>query len=295
MNENVNIVDDQPVVDEVNIDEVDYILPEGYEEETEEEQEESTEEVEKPEDDSTEEAKEETKEETKEEFSWDNLDIKFLKEQKKLSDFTPEEVQAYVQKGMNSDRLLEKLNNYESQINELQGSQDISLGRDIAELAKQSGYTPAEYIEAIRNQMFENKAAANGTSADFERKEYEQSVKDQQIAAREQKITEAEEVKRTKAQEDNMYTKFIDTFPDVKNEQISQETWDRVKGGMDLTEAYNLQLTHEKDNTINELMSKLKQQEQNYKNVQSAPVTGTTNNGTGEQVDDDFMAGFNSR
>ena len=127
-------------------EELDYILPDDYEEETAETLEVEQEEQATP-------------------FKWENLEFKYLHEEAKLGDLDPDEVKTLLQKGKNHDRLLEKNKAYEEKANQL---------TEYEKAAKAYGYSNAnDFITALNNQMLESRAENNGTDVEFERRAYE--------------------------------------------------------------------------------------------------------------------------
>ena len=232
-------------------EELDYILPDDYEEETAETLEVEQEEQATP-------------------FKWDDLEIKYLHETKKLGELDPEEAKALLQKGYNHDRLLEKNKAYEEKANQLS---------EYEKAAKAYGYSNAnDFITALNNQMLESRAENNGTDVEFERRAYELLQKEERINA-----FEAEQTR--KAQQEADINSFIIENPTVDVANLPQSVLeDALKVG--INQAY---INHENKT----LKARIAQLEQSTKNLKQAPVTATTGNGgDGAQYEDDFLSGL---
>jgi len=81
-----------------------------------------------------------TEEEQAEPFDWSGMELKHLKDVKKLSDYTPEDAKAYFQKGLDYDRVKGQIDSYRAN----------PLYQYIDNHMKQSGYSdPVEYVKAI--------------------------------------------------------------------------------------------------------------------------------------------------
>ena len=253
------------------IEELDYILPDDYveeEEESTEETEETTEEEgEELEDDDTEESEEEEEETT--EAALEDLEVKFLHEVKTLKDIPKEELQSYIQKGMNHDRVQEKLNVAYDQIESF---------KDVAEMFDMDLPT---VIETLKEQYFTNKANTEERQVADVKREYEASKKD----------------RTTK-----MYDRFLDKYPDIKTSEIPTEVLQAVKQGEDLVKAYDNHLkeneTKAKESEINtlkaqieELNKKLGIKDQNEK-VKKKAVVKKTSGVDKVSNDDDFLLGL---
>lgn len=235
-------------------EELDYILPDDYEEETAE----------------TSEVEQEEQVEQAQPFKWDDLEIKYLHETKKLGELNPEEAKALLQKGYNHDRLLEKNKAYEEKANQLS---------EYEKAAKAYGYSNAnDFIMALNNQMLESRAEANGTDVEFERRAYE-------LLQKEEKINAFEAEQNRKSQQEADINSFIAENPTVDVANLPQSVLeDALKVGIKLayTKYENQQLK-----------ARMAQLEQSNKNLKQAPITGTTGNGgDGTQYEDDFLSGL---
>lgn len=254
-------------------EELDYILPDDYEEEAEETTEAETEESEVAEEGETAEESEQTKEAENSEVveeRLEDLEIKFLHETKALKDIPKDELKALVQKGMNHDRINEKL----TQANE-------SLSQ-LSDLATSYGMDLKGLIDTLFDNYFDQTAEREGITKEQVKAKYEQGKKNA---------------------EQKMYDRFIQSFPNVKGEQIPESVWQAVKDGEDLTSAYrnhlNDQQTNESKNTIKQLQTEiealknqLKTKEQNETVKKKAVVKATSNHGTDEFEGDEFLQGL---
>jgi hypothetical protein len=251
-------------------EELEYILPDDYVEE----EEESTEETEEATDEEVEETEEETTEEVEEveedttETALEDMEVKFLHEVKALKDIPREELQSYVQKGMNHDRIQEKLNTAYDQIESF---------KDVADMFEMD--LPS-VIETLKNQYFTNKAETEGRQVTDVKREYEGNKKDRSA---------------------KMYDRFLTKYPDIKTEDIPQEVLQSVKEGEDLVKAYDKYTgdakVKAKDTEIDtlkaqveELQKKLGVKDQNTK-VKKKAVVKKTSDSSGIDTDD-FLAGL---
>lgn len=257
------------------VQELDYILPDDYEEEAEETTEADTEELEVGEEaEATEEESEveDTLDETETVVaeSLDDLEVKYLHEVKKLKDIPKEELKTIVQKGMNHDRIAEKFTLANEKLEKL------NL------LGSLYGMSDAEVVDALFNRYYEDTADKEG-------------LRPEQVKAR----VEADQ----KATVQKMYDRFVSKFPDVKTEDVPKDVWEEVKLGEDLTRAYENHLKQStisaKDSEITKLNSRLAELEgklktftQNETVKKKAVVKPTSNNGSDEVGDDDFLMGL---
>lgn len=261
------------------MEELDYLLPDDYVEdttdevtevdETEETETEDTAEVEEeseqPDTEATEPEQTEESDKTVDSFE---LPFKFNHEEGKLTDKA--EAQKLVQLGL-------LYQSKEAEFNELRGSKgQLDKMSQIAEL---HGMDIDTLYDALYNQYIENQADATGYTPEQIRKEMELSAKEKAITSKEQ----AEQAEQAKTA---MYAKFRETYPGVDAKQIKPETWTAVDAGTDLTTAYTMQLNKE-------LQEQIKIKTQNVKNKSTSPVVGTTKTGTADSTkSDDFLDGF---
>jgi hypothetical protein len=195
--------------------------------------------------------------------------LKYNHEEK---EYSLDDVVPLAQKGLNYDKLQEKLN-------AIQNDPRMAHVDRIQQLADLYGVTVDEMLETSYNRYYESEAEKQGLTPEQIRKDHELTQKERMIQQKEQAQSKAEADKA-------MYTNFLKVFPNVKPEEIKAETWQLVNQGMDLTAAYIHQRNHE-------LESKLKVMEQNLQNVKKAPVAGITTHGGGETAAKDaFLEGF---
>lgn len=199
------------------------------------------------------------------------IKIKFNHEEREL---THDEAAPLVQKGLNYDKLQEKFNT-------LQSDPRLSKYEKIQQLADAYGMADDDLLDALYNQYYDQVAKNQGLTPEQVKKEHE-------LKQREQSLNQKEQSNKTKQQEQDMYAKFLQNFPNAKVEEIKPETWIKVQNGMDLSSAYIEQRNQD-------LESRIKAFEQNEKNAKKAPVTGVTTHGSKEVAEeDDFLKGFNS-
>ena len=262
------------------IEEVDYILPDDYVEEDEAD----TDEIEAEEETTTEDTETESTEETDEESTEDkeeestdetiealeDLEIKVLGEVKLLKDIPRDELQSIARKGTDYDRIREKLDTAQDDINEWN---DISKMFDMS---------PKDIKDALMDQHFKKVADEEDRNAADVKKDY--------FANR-------------KSETDKMYGKFVDKYPDVKVDDLPQSVVDDIKMGKDVTKSYEDYTRNtkdsEKDSKITELMAKIEQLEkgesvkaQNTKSKKKGVIKKTSNSDATSN-DDDFLAGLN--
>ena len=260
------------------VEELDYILPDDY---VEEEETQSDEDVEETEVETLEEEVEETEEvETDEEVEDDNdntieesplsdLEVKFLKENKKLGEFDREELKTFIQKGMNQDRLQEK---FES-VNE--------INTQYKELAEMFNMNEKELLDNLKNQYFTSKAEEEGRAVKDVINEYNSNHKDRETL---------------------MYERFVKKYNDVDIDKIPQEVLDRVKNGEDLVDAYERNIKDmsisEKDTEISQLKDKITELEKaikvskQNKKIKSKSVVKKTSGSDKSDNKDDFLQGL---
>jgi len=193
-----------------------------------------------------------------------------LHENKKLKDIPRDELKTLVQKGLNHDRVTEKLTNANT---ELEG---------LGEVAKMLGYDTKELKEALLEQAFLARSEKDNLSIETVRKDYELSQKE--------KVSS-----ETKKQQSDM-VKFVEAYPNVKGEDITPETWAKVADGLDLVTAYKMD---QQSNQLDEMKTKLatyekqaKVAKQNEKAKAKSPVKATTSNGSDDASNDDFLQGL---
>jgi hypothetical protein len=225
--------------------------------------------TEEEENEESEEQESEEEDEESEPVSLEELELKVLGETKKLKDIPREELQPLLQKGSDYNRVREKLNVAQDEINEWN------------EVSNMFSMKPSEVIEALKNQHFTKKAEEEGRNVEDVRREYESN---------------------RKSLNDKMYERFISKYPDIKVDELPDQVVDAVKSGKDLVTVYDEYVrTNEmqsKDTEISELKEKLEQFEaklniktQNKKSKKKGVIKKTSGNDTDTQTDD-FLSGL---
>lgn len=149
------------------------------------------------------------------------------------------------------------------------------------QIANAYGMSDDQLFEELFNQYYENVAQNQGLTPEQVKKEYEINQRESTLNQKEQNLTQ-------KQQTDQMYERFLQRFPDIKETDIKPETWVKVKNGMDLTAAFIEQRNQE-------LEIRMKVLEQNEKNTKTAPVNGATVHGSTQMTSSDpFLEGFDS-
>lgn len=200
------------------------------------------------------------------------IKVKYNHEEREI---TLDEARELAQKGMNYDKLQERLN-------EFQNAPELAL---IRELAEENGMSVSEYVEAVRQSREQerlNELIQQNIPEEYAKEILENRKFREQMQARE-KEREFKEKTETEAKEE--LRAFQEAFPDVK--EIPQEVWERVNEGTPLKYAY---MEYEFKNLKNQV-SILKQ---NETNKTKAPVGGVSIHGSNETAEDDFLRGFNS-
>ena len=148
------------------------------------------------------------------------LEIKHLDKEYKLS---RDEAKAYAQKGYDYDRIRTKYDESKPVLSFLE------------ELAKESGYsTTTEYIEAAREwkkQQELNKLVQQNIPEEYAKEIMESRTFREQFTAQQEAAREQE--RRNKE-----FDTFLQTYPDVKAEDIPTEVWAEFTAGKSLLDAY---------------------------------------------------------
>lgn len=257
--------DDEPILPDGEIEtvepEVNQTEVETVEQETAEETEVKTEETKVEEEKQT--------EETKVDEPAQTLKVKYLKEERELS---MEDAIKYAQLGLNEERLSNK---YKAELDGLQDTKNI-----IEELARLNNISEAEAIQSLRDSIEKAKIEEIKANSDIP-----DEVAKELLEARRIK---AEYAEKQKAEESNKeFTDFVKDYPNVKAEEIPQEVWDIQKQGVPLKYAYQSYL-------LGQMMKENQILKQNASNSEKANIPATTANIGKVEVQDDFMAGFDS-
>jgi hypothetical protein len=254
----------------------DMILPDDFQEtppEVEEVSETLDEPVETVEDTKPTEQTEQTKEE-----ALQALKVKFNHEEREIP---IDEAIPLVQKGMNYDKLQEKLQALES---------DPRLSF-VEELANQFNMSVPEYLEAVKAQKEQQRIqelVEQGISEELAQEMLENRKFREQFEA--EKKAKADEAKQNEE-----YNEFFDYFRQANGrdyqpntDNIPESVWEAAQNGVPLKFAY---MQHQ--NQV--LQQQLQTLKQNQTNAKKAPVGSVTAHGSNEVAsEDDFLAGFNS-
>lgn len=255
----------------------DILLPDDYEATPSEELEVTdtaeVENVEEVAEDTTEttETTEETQEQTEAKEEARKLKIKYNHQELELGE---DEAIPLIQKGMNYEKVQE-------QLNQLKNDPRLSF---VEELANENNMTVNEYLEAVKqtreqeklNQLIQSNIPEELAREILENRKY----REQQEA--EKKAQQAESQRNAEFQD------FLNTFPNVKAEDISPEVWQLHQQGTPLKFAYM-------QNEYNKMQNELKVLKQNNENKKKAPIGSVTTHGSQEVAEeDDFLRGFSS-
>lgn len=186
-----------------------------------------------------------------------------------------EEAIPLVQKGMNYDKLYEKLQEYEQH----------PILQMFEKEAEELGMTTDEYLEVLlAEQEAEEIEELTENNIPYD-------VAKEIVEARNLKelLVLENEQKQLQELEQQEFSEFINMFPDVEPEDILPETWLLFEQGVPLKYAYMEQ-------ERNQLLTEIEKVEQNTKNKSKSPVRGVSSHGYREEADDDdpFLKGFNS-
>ncbi|MFC0235497.1 hypothetical protein [Fictibacillus phosphorivorans] len=192
-----------------------------------------------------------------------------------------EEAVPLIQKGMNYDKLQERIQQFES---------DPRLAF-IEELAQENNMSTEEFINTVKEsrQQRELDELIQQNIPEEYAKEMLESRKFREQQKAEQRAKEDEAKKNAE------FVEFFDYFKqsqgkdfDPDNDQIPQEVWELNAQGVPMKYAY---MEHHNK----QLQSKLSSFKQNEVNAKRAPVGSLTTHGSTEVAsEDDFLKGFNS-
>lgn len=182
------------------------------------------------------------------------IKIKYNHEEKEIP---LDEATNYIQKGMNYDKVYEQLNSLQS---------NPALGF-VENLAKTSGMTIEQYIEAANKQIEQdrlNQLIQQNIPEDLAKEIMANRQFRQQYEAK-QKDIEAQEKRNAD------YQTFVKTYPDIKPETIPGEVWNNVNKGMSLVDAY----TRYENQKLKAQMEKLTQSQQTQQTNQANAASST--------------------
>ena len=199
------------------------------------------------------------------------LRIKYNKEERGL---TQEEAIALSQKGMNYDKLQERLNQIENNrglayLNKL--AQDN--GTDIDTLVN---YWEEQEQQAQLNQLIQSNIPQEMAEEILTNRKFREQFEEKQRQEQKQ------------AAERQEFNEFFEAFPGVDPKSIPKEVWEMNDNGIPLKFAYA-------EYDRRQLQNEVKILKQNQKNKASSPSVGTTGYGSRDNtLNDPFLEGFNS-
>lgn len=197
--------------------------------------------------------------------------VKYNHEEREL---TLEEATLLAQKGMNYDKLTEKLRSFET---------DPRLSF-VEQQARKYNMSPDEYIQAVQKQEEQeqlNQLIQANIPEEYAREMLESRKFREQLQAKEQ-------AKAAEEKQNAEFKDFLQTFSNVKPEEIPKEVWELNSQGVPLKYAY---MEHQ----FKQQQNKIKVLETNLSNKSKAPVASVTSHGSTEVAEeDDFLKGFNS-
>ena len=145
-----------------------------------------------------------------------------------------EEVIALAQKGMDYDRIRDKLEKVS--LENAEAAQTLEFVRSMAE---RSNCSAEDFMDSITAGM---RAKADRSDYDSVLAEVKMERREKAISEREQKLAGAQEAAAQKSEADSKRQQDIQNlvaaFPDVKAETIPQDVWKEVAKGKSLTETY---------------------------------------------------------
>jgi hypothetical protein len=185
------------------------------------------------------------------------LRVKYNKEEIELD---RDKAIEYTQKGLNYDKIHEKLSKLEA---------DPRIGF-VDRMASKFGMTPEQYLDAVKRE--EEQAEINQLIQQNIPEELAQEIYESR------KFRDDYQKMQTKSQEDSrrqqQYADFLEAFPDVKPDTIPEQVWQMFNQGTSLVDAYTRW-------DYNNLKTQVKANETNQKN-QSASTGTVTGQGSPE-------------
>jgi hypothetical protein len=189
------------------------------------------------------------------------------------------------QKGLNYDKIQEKLENL----------QNSKAEKYIKQKADELGITVDEYMDQVEDYEKKQKEerekerlaemVENGVPEDLAKEVIATAELRKQLQAKENELKAKEEASKKKEAEDKEYQDFLTNFPDVNPEDIPKEVFEDAVNS-DLSSAYMKY-------KLKDLENQLKVAKQNEENSAST-VGGVTETGTTQEnhTKDPFLEGF---
>ena len=213
--------------------------------------------------------------ETKTEAQPFGLMVKYNGEERSLGEA---EAREFAQKGMNYDKLHERAETLQKQLEELQNSKEFSV---LDKFARQAGLDRAQYMEQLEKEIQRQEKEKLTDQG------YTDEMADEILENRRNLNTTNEELERVKAQLEKYerqsqntqkWAQFLRAHPEVEGfDSLPDEVKAEIAGGADLESAY---MRHE-NKTLKERLAAL---ETNQKNAQTAPGS-VSGDGAGEELD----------
>ena len=197
------------------------------------------------------------------------LNIKYNKEDMAL---TQEQAIELAQKGMNYDKIMDKLHQAENNV----GMQYLN------ELAQRNGATIEELVNYWRVQ--EEQAQLNQLIQNNIPEEYAKEILENRKFREEQQRLQRENA--AKERQNLEFNEFFNAFPNVKPEEIPNSVWEANNNGIPLKFAY---MQYENQ----QLLNKINILENNQANKNKAPI-GTGIGNTSNDDYDSFLDGFDN-
>ncbi|MBQ4062163.1 MAG: hypothetical protein IJD14_04845 [Christensenellaceae bacterium] len=212
----------------------------------------------------------------------EGLEVKYNGELKKL---TRDEAITYAQKGMNYDKLKERLDGYEEQ------------GKLINELAKVAGESPEDFLKNLNDRLYvqqikkraqelSEKYGVQPEKAEALAKEIFESEKTRTADAdRIEQLKGDNIVLRAREAAQKKWSEFAKAHPEITDyDLLPDEVQQAVKDGKDLDDAYNAW-------ELKQLKEKQQKAEKTKENRKKSPKSAKNKEGA-EEVADDFLKGF---
>jgi hypothetical protein len=206
------------------------------------------------------------------------LKVKFNHEEREIP---IDEAIPLVQKGLNYDKIQEKLQALES---------DPRLSF-VEELAGQHNMSVPEYLEAVKSQREQERIqelVEKGISEEVAQELLETRKFREQMEAEKKAKAEEEKANADYNEFFNYFRQANDRDFNAQTDEIPASVWEATQQGVPLKYAY---MEHQN----NQYKQQLQTLKQNQTNAKKAPVGSVTAHGSNEVAsEDDFLAGFNS-
>lgn len=210
--------------------------------------------------------------------------LKHLGETREVS---RDEVIAYAQKGMDYDRIRQKLVEVTAERDSFSAAESEAQSF-LKEMAEAAGMTVDQLIDNTRAQALAEKERIDVSVA-------RGLIRNQKEAARLQR--EKDQLQNTQSEqnkEQERHSKavqaFVEAYPGVDGKDIPQSVWDEYTRTGDLVNAYRAEENRQLKAQVESLSKKLSAQETNKKN--KGRSTGSQQTAGKKEVDDPFLAAW---